>query len=320
MLLGVSSAPVLLAFSIYDVIRGQYLFGGIIAAFALAIAANTAYIHRTGRVKIPFAVMNVVGLLTLAWGIQFVGHAAALWAYPLAIVNCFVSERRRARIMMAAGMLLLIPLVLLEAPMDHGVRFALTYPLTCWFSDLAVSILEKLQHQLNEFAIRDPLTGAYNRRCFDFRLDEAIEQSRRDLGAVSLISFDIDHFKAINDQFGHDAGDDVLVHLVRTVRARLRKVDALFRMGGEEFMVLCRGTTPQQAQHLAEALRREVMECRPRPDLPVTISLGVVQYDDRLGRAEGLRRVDQNLYAAKQTGRNTVWPPAESAESELPAA
>lgn len=309
MLLGISSVPILFGFCLYDLFVGNVVFSALIAVVAAVIAANTLHLYRTTRALVPFTVINLTALGALEWGILTLGLEVTLWAYPLAIVNSFVSERRPARILMAVGIGVLLPTVALVLPPEAAVRFAATYLMVCLFSDMAVSSLERLQDRLNDLAIRDPLTGAFNRRCLDLRLDDAIEQHRRGLGAFSLIALDVDHFKQINDGFGHDAGDQVLVRLVETVQERLRAVDALFRMGGEEFVILCRGTAGRQAHGLAEAVRCEILAADLLPDRAVTVSLGVVEYDDTKGKHDCLRRADQNLYRAKQCGRNRVWPP-----------
>ncbi len=123
---------------------------------------------------------------------------------------------------------------------------------------------------------------------------------------LSLVLFDIDHFKTINDRFGHAAGDRVLVELAGRVRAKLRESDGLGRWGGEEFLVLMPHSTDEEAHQLAEKLRRLVAETPIEGVGTVTASFGVAQRRP-LESAESLfRRVDGELYRAKQAGRNRV--------------
>lgn len=167
----------------------------------------------------------------------------------------------------------------------------------------------ELQHaveRIGELAIRDELTGAYNRR---FLIDAlAREQSRAErLGtpfAVCLI--DIDHFKAINDGFGHAAGDAVLKHFARLVPPELRAVDVYGRFGGEEFLVILPGTDRVGAQACAERVRART-EATEFPGAPrVTVTVGVATYAGKEPVSALLARVDKALYEGKNAGRNRV--------------
>ncbi|WP_294948915.1 diguanylate cyclase [Sulfurivirga sp.] len=157
-------------------------------------------------------------------------------------------------------------------------------------------------------AEHDPLTGALNRKGFADRIETLIELADRTGAGLCLLMFDLDHFKQINDTWGHAVGDEVLKKLVHTVRAHVREGDLLVRWGGEEFVLVCPGIHPDSARRLAEKLRREVERAFLADEAlpPVTISLGLTCY--RLGEspAQMVRRADELLYAAKQAGRNQV--------------
>ncbi len=161
-------------------------------------------------------------------------------------------------------------------------------------------------HKLARLAHTDPLTGLWNRRQLDERVRSELDRADRYGDELSLVLFDIDHFKAINDRFGHAAGDRVLVELAGRVRAKLRESDGLGRWGGEEFLVLMPHSTDEEAHQLAEKLRRLVAETPIEGVGTVTASFGVAQRRP-LESAESLfRRVDGELYRAKQAGRNRV--------------
>jgi diguanylate cyclase (GGDEF)-like protein len=132
----------------------------------------------------------------------------------------------------------------------------------------------------------------------------ALERRRRSGSAASLLIMDVDHFKSINDRFGHAAGDLVLRDLARLVRERSRRLDALFRIGGEEFLVLLPDTRADEAVMAADYLRMHIAShCRAAGE-PVTVSIGVAEarMDDD---GEGwMRRADAALYRAKREGRN----------------
>jgi diguanylate cyclase (GGDEF)-like protein/hemerythrin-like metal-binding protein len=171
-------------------------------------------------------------------------------------------------------------------------------------AELANDGLQRALEQLEEAASTDRLTGAWNRRRFEeAALPElALAQRRRD--PLSLLMFDLDHFKRVNDTFGHGAGDAVLVGLVQTVRQHLRASDSLIRWGGEEFLVMVPATRLEGAMALAEKMRAAVAAI----DFPgigqVTMSLGVAQYAPGESLSAWIERADQALYRAKSEGRN----------------
>ena len=159
-----------------------------------------------------------------------------------------------------------------------------------------------------EEALRDPLTGAFNRLAYDRRAALEVARWRSDGGNLSMIVCDIDHFKRINDTFGHTAGDKVLKEVVRLLQQQLRSSDFVARYGGEEFVVLLNGAAEEAALNIAEKLRRTIKSApfRSRGErVPVTISCGVgtfVNSDDTLELV--FERTDAALYAAKAEGRD----------------
>jgi len=167
-----------------------------------------------------------------------------------------------------------------------------------------ISERKRLEKELARQASHDHLTGLYNRWKFEEVLELEIERARRYGTQFSVVMFDIDHFKRVNDEFGHDVGDLVLKRLGEVVGQQIRRTDILARWGGEEFMLLLSETALDHALQLAEATRRRVGEARfPGPDR-LTISLGVTEYRPGETVPTMLKRVDGALYQAKQGGRN----------------
>ncbi len=164
---------------------------------------------------------------------------------------------------------------------------------------------KRFEEQLRGLAEHDPLTGAYNRRFLYEFLETEIQRARRYGTPLSLVMFDIDHFKQINDRYGHQAGDRMLAGLAEAVREELRSVDRLARYGGEEFLVLAPGTDRAQAVVLAERLRVRIGSSRFDSFPPITCSFGVCQFQDENTDAL-IRRVDDLLYKAKESGRNCI--------------
>ncbi len=175
-----------------------------------------------------------------------------------------------------------------------------------------VAVAIQNQTMLEKLVFVDPLTGVYNRAFYDRQVTLEIERANRTNQKLGLLVMDIDDFKAINDQFGHRAGDQVLAQVAREVRARMRKIDLMFRYGGEEFVLLLPGADLEEAQRTAERLRLVVGEQRVLPDgvatpLRVTVSVGGAVYPDQSRTKTGLfNAADSALYRAKNDGKNRV--------------
>ncbi len=151
---------------------------------------------------------------------------------------------------------------------------------------------------------KDDLTGIFNRRKFESSLKDSIKLASRYKRPLSLVMFDIDRFKVINDNFGHQAGDSVLRELTALVGTALRDTDILARYGGEEFMVIMPETDINDAENIAERIRKTVENSIFKYVTAVTISLGVSRYADGEDADGFIKRVDGALYKAKQAGRN----------------
>jgi diguanylate cyclase (GGDEF)-like protein len=165
------------------------------------------------------------------------------------------------------------------------------------------------QQRLREMNIRDQLTGAYNRRYLDNRLPDECKRHERYHRALSVIMLDIDFFKKVNDQHGHEAGDRVLAGVAGKLMAVTRKTDCLVRYGGEEFCCILPETPLENACLLAERFRSSIEQlaiATGTTELRVTISLGVAQLVSEDTPITILKRADEGLYEAKQSGRNRV--------------
>jgi two-component system cell cycle response regulator len=226
-----------------------------------------------------------------------------------------------------------IPVVLLtdgapsEADMlkmiEQGAMDHLTKPLSgtllcakvraiCERSRTQRELKNKLKFAL-ENAAHDGLTGLFNRRYFDRRLREEIAHAKRHKRPFSLVLLDLDHFKLVNDTYGHEDGDRVLRHIAEVAQAQLREDDVACRYGGEEFILLLRGTSGMAARVVANRLRANLADrpisLGPTDELRhITFSAGVAAADERnaYDTEEIVSRADAALYRAKRAGRNRV--------------
>jgi len=185
------------------------------------------------------------------------------------------------------------------------------------FSAFASLAIERIQAReencrLEQLSCTDPLTGSYNRRFLNARLEEEVNRSQRQELEFTLLFIDMDHFKGYNDRFGHLAGDEALVKTTLIVKSNLREMDILARFGGEEFCVLLPGTSKRRGQLVAERIRLGVERERfqgaegPGPGR-LTVSLGVATYpEDGSTVTSLLNASDAALYQAKASGRNRI--------------
>ncbi len=195
--------------------------------------------------------------------------------------------------------------VLLELALYTGIRLALR--------GLEVQVKQRtgeiraLNEQLTEIAHRDFLTGVYSRRYFMDRLQQEFNRAQREHHPLTLLMLDIDHFKQINDQWGHPSGDSVLSALGALLLKHSRTYDVVGRYGGEEFCILLPGVSAHEGYRIAETLRTLIEDNIRLPDetdTPVTVSIGVAPFAEGDNPAGWFNSVDQALYQAKHGGRN----------------
>ena len=165
-----------------------------------------------------------------------------------------------------------------------------------------VEVEEKLKQQ----AMVDPLTQIANRHQLEIYFDDFIARFQRDNHPFSILMFDIDHFKDINDEHGHLIGDEILRALSRFILQNIRNVDKFARWGGEEFILLLDGALEHEAMHIAEKLNKLIATTRLEGLYCVTVSIGVTVFRKNDTKVRAIERADMALYAAKDLGRNRV--------------
>jgi diguanylate cyclase (GGDEF)-like protein len=164
----------------------------------------------------------------------------------------------------------------------------------------------RLNKDLEKQAITDALTGVYNKKYFNLQLEMELARSRRNNTPVSLVYFDIDHFKKINDTFGHLRGDSLLQELSALVRSQIRQADLFVRWGGDEFAILAFANNMESSITFAEKIRKKIASFAFSVDSTVTCSFGVVESLPEESEVDFMTRADIALYEAKKAGRNRV--------------
>jgi diguanylate cyclase (GGDEF)-like protein len=277
--------------------------GALGVVLGAVLMGNAWALHRWGRPILPFwalACLLVCGSF-VALGLR--GINAVFWACPVLFIVFFTLPRRLAKLLavvLALGMAL--GGAWLVTP-SMGVRLMVMMVLIMGMLMAVLDCIGELQRALVDQASTDPLTGALNRRQLPAELDQVRGQAGQQ---HAVLAIDVDHFKRINDQHGHDVGDEVLRRLVAAVMARRRRADRLFRVGGEEFLLLLPGVEADDAWRLAEALRQRLAEAELLPGHPVTVSIGLAMLGNAASAQDWIRLADRALYRAKRDGRNRV--------------
>jgi len=167
---------------------------------------------------------------------------------------------------------------------------------------------EQARHELQRLMLTDPLTGIGNRRMLELRLDEEILRARRYQRPLTAVYFDLDHFKQVNDDHGHDVGDTTLRLVAQSLASQVRQSDHVARLGGEEFVVLLTETRLDAAVMLVERMRQAVASLSiPGLPRPLTVSAGLAEWRPDESAEALLRRADQALYRAKASGRDSAY-------------
>lgn len=291
-------------FAIYRFVHGEPLAGFVDTLIVVCLACGLAYVWRGGELRhasLLVVAATTVGCIAIG---RLIGLPGALWSFAVVVANFLLVSRLQALVASA----LVIVLVVLEGSPFHGpverVMYFAAASVTCLFAYVFAHQTHAQRRQLELLAVRDPLTGVANRRAMEDELRIAAESFRRHRLPVAVAVLDLDHFKCINDEAGHEAGDHVLVEFSRLVQARCRSGDRLFRYGGEEFVLLLPGTGEAALRGLVDELRAEVATQLRSGARVVTVSIGAAVLAPGEDTAGWLARADAAMYEAKRLGRN----------------
>ncbi len=303
-LFGTCAALCVLPFAFYRWYTGAHAVAALDAAIALGISAVVMYAWRTGRTRGAGFVMTAINNAGVVTSALLLGDAGVFWLYSVLMANFFLVPRRIAA-----------PLALLEVAglaihggafndASHVASFVVSATLASMLGFILAHWTDHQRQQLEMLAAHDTLTGLGNRRAMEQDLQRAILVSERNRTACGVVIVDIDHFKLVNDRYGHPAGDAVLVAFAELLRGSVRKVDGVYRFGGEEFLLLLPGADVAGLETLTETLRTRIAQSLQGPDGNLTASLGAAALRAGESAESWLSRADAALYRAKGLGRN----------------
>jgi diguanylate cyclase (GGDEF)-like protein len=275
-----------------------------IVSVAVGIALDS---FKRGHVAI-FSLHLAAGFYTLgAIAVVYMNSPIfVFWVFPAILSNFFLLRPTTAVVVniICIGMVIPIALHLNQTLDTFAMLSSLLIGSTMAF--LFAWLTEQQRQKLEVFASQDALTGLGNRRFMDQQLQACVDDYKRHHLPATLIVFDLDKFKAINDRFGHSAGDEILVKVGQLLQGRLRKTDRAFRFGGEEFVLLARNTNLTDAALIAEHIRRQIAEEIVGPEGHITASFGCASLQAGEEREQWFIRADRAMYLAKARGRNCV--------------
>jgi len=305
-LFGAIAAFVVFGFAIYRYLAGYYIGGTVdllIVISVLLVLFYTVYTGRTRRAGMIFAVVTVIACIasTAAFG-----RTGILWGYVVFWVNFLLTGRRFA---LFANLVLMAVLVIetsLFQSILEGASYIVTALLVTACGYIFAERLVRYQSQLETLALEDPLTRAGNRRRMRQDLTAAISAHRRNGTPYTLALLDLDHFKVINDEFGHETGDRILRDFSDLVRKQIREEDGFYRFGGEEFVLLLTDHGAQHASDAVESLHKRISGKLAYDRCVVRFSAGVAVLGEGEDWPAWLTRADTAMYQAKSAGRNQV--------------
>ncbi|HEY9142821.1 MAG TPA: GGDEF domain-containing protein [Arenimonas sp.] len=292
-------------FAVARALNNEWLAVAFDLALILVMGGNAVFAWRTGNSSLAGKINAVVVSVSCALLGGVLGPAGLFWAYTVILANYMLAPRLLATV---CGTLLIIA-GLVVAPSVSAMTmaaFAVSAVLVMLYAFIFASLTDVQRKLLEGLATRDPLTGVSNRRCLEIELAEALKGHHARGEPATVAVLDLDHFKRVNDDYGHDTGDRVLMAFTDRVQACIRKRDRLYRLGGEEFVLLLPDTDHSGARAALEKVRDAVQAEPLAEGLRVTTSIGAATLDADDDWPRWLARADSALYQAKEEGRDRV--------------
>jgi diguanylate cyclase (GGDEF)-like protein len=301
--------------------------GYVLLFVSFSMVVSIIYFRRSGNFKLFMALAETIYGLLCIYLIYSGGryNTGPLWCYIYPVSSFYLIGYKKASIVcvIITGIytaILFIPILpsatMYSYPLIFKIRFLVSLSLVTFtaylleYSRYHTQLeIEKLSQELDRMSRTDELTGLSNRRDMYEWLKQELYRFERNRNPFSVTLCDIDHFKSINDMYGHDCGDFILKNVGSILKESVRKQDKIARWGGEEFLILHPETTLQNASLIAERVRKNIEHVSltyQQHNLHVTLSFGIAVTTEDSTIEEVIKNADENLYHAKRNGRNRV--------------
>lgn len=293
-----------LCVSVFAVIRffNQEL---VVAAFDAVLALFGLYVFavvwRTRNVEMPSYAISVISVVGTMATIMLKGSGQIFWAFPSAALVFYLLPPRHALMIWSLTAIVILVLIR-ELPGIQLVTICMTFFITSFFCHLFSSKMQQQHDRLRDIANEDVMTKMKNRRAFNHDTELLVESD----GIRSGILFDLDNFKEVNDYLGHAKGDEVLQQTAVFVSDMLKKQHQLYRIGGDEFAILCIDKDFNYSYQLAQEIHRTFGNSELNKQHNITLSMAVAQMEADETVNDWLGRLDSALYKAKRSGRNQI--------------
>lgn len=293
-------------FALNSLYLGNFVLGLSLFLYSILALVETVFYQLTKRL-----VINIYTIVTSLFfahllAIFELGIVAIYWSFPFMIALTFILPAKGALIFNLTSFVIVTLFGFYSVEFFVAIRAFASLFLTLIFCYLISTHLNSVHEDLHFRAVKDPLTGVFNRTLLFLDLEQAIRNSTRNNKVSTILAIDVDNFKSINDTFGHATGDATLKKIVFAIEQRCREVDRLYRIGGEEFILLMNETNEKDALILAEDIRLGVEREPIISDQVVTISIGVCSIKKGMDAEKWLTMADGLLYEAKKQGKNQI--------------
>jgi len=294
----------LIPFAIHRFLVGQYslaLLDGFMVAF---MAFIYFYVQKTRNLDAASHVIAACFFLTEIITVSIKGETQLVWCYPATIGICYLIPIKRAMLLNLSGLVVVTCILWSTISAGHLAAFSVSLISMTVFTFVFALRNQIQKDQLETLTLKDPLTNTLNRRAFEVFLDEYDKAPPEQHKDQAMIVLDIDHFKEVNDEYGHVNGDKALIRLVKLLRTQLHHDEKVYRIGGEEFVIAPVNHKLQDAYDFADRMRKFIEHSNLLDNVPVTISIGVASYEHGQPARNWVKRADDALYSAKRNGRN----------------
>ena len=304
LILSATSVVALLPYTVYRFIQQEWVVAIVDLTIVVGMSILFLYVYFKRKVRLAAFVLSILTLAGNLLTVYVKGPEQIYWAFPAIVLIYYLLPPMVAMIIGIIDLIAIYYLISSVLTLAESTTIMVTLVATNIFSYVFSHLTKFQSNKLNKIAHQDALTGAGNRRAMAKEIERVIDLNKKDNIPVSSILLDYDHFKQINDIYGHAIGDEVLVCTSNLIESIIEGKGKLYRMGGEEFLVVLNATKIAEAGKIAERICNEVATIEVGIKHKVTVSLAVSEYKSNETSDSWFSRLDKALYEAKNNGRN----------------